>query len=813
MKFSCLALLLIAALLSVSLSFARQNTQDTFFVQNIDVRQREQGAEVRSSAGHNTEIQQRKQEGLIPQVSQEAEKKRGNQETSGRGLLGKAWNYFNKGNYDKAAEIFAYIQSFPDSRMEADFGVASCYIKQNKVDKALDLLEMLVQEDFRPRDTIPVLMDVLLRLGQIEKAGHFIAMFEGKEKEKWQKRIDGETLKYKYANIKKTGAVDSYIAFIKYNGTEIKQCVMTDIFYDAADFLLKNGSTDEARAIYGALLSCSGDPALRLGILYSLKTLLPPRELLDMAEKEEAASGATADYVKRLSGFKLDVLYGLLQPDSTDLADTAARILKIKPGDPVALSALSWWHFNNARYDEAYNGFLDLHNSYPEKTDYVEGMINSLTKLKRFGEALEIAAKYIDNEKVASLEKDIKLKIIWDKVSALPPDSPELEELAREMLAINPDDKGARNILAWLYYSNDEYEKAYDEFSALYARTPLEEGVAFGLTSTLIKLNRLDDALEIAVKNRQHDDRLVSLETDIYLTKAKAAYADKKYSEAQNYFEKVMAENPDDIDTKERLNLTKYKQTLFGKAMSMIVGLPGYSWGNNLHYLKLYTGNSPSFSVNQGIDWLRLPGDVILNTYGEYRYTNKTNSATYVNTSGQDAGIVFKKSDFKLGAEFSWDKYPDLRKTETSKNVYLTWYYDWYKYMKRRGEESSLNIMEALTGSTYGRINHDFGNVTGTSVSGFINQGIDWFSLPGDITFNTYAEYRFGFRTKDSVYYNSHGPAVGIELQKKPFRLGMDYYWEFNTEQNSSLPGQHATDKKVTVYLKWYYNWDLKPKE
>lgn len=813
MKGAVLTSLLIAILLSVSPSFADQNIPDTLYCQNVEVQQRQEGAEVHSFKEQDVVIQQRKQEGLIPQVSQDTEKEKTEQKTGAQNLLGKAWDYFSRSRYDKAAEIFTFAQAFPESRMEADFGLASCFIKQNKIDEALPLLEVLVQKHFRLRDVLPTLMDALLKGNQYEKAGSYVVQFKDKEREKWQIRIDEETLKWKFAGVKKSGTVGSYLDFLRDYKKEFQQCSMPQIFYETADFLVRSGKPDEARAIYSGLLSCSKDPALRLGIFYSLKPLLPPDKVLKMVEKEETGTSVTADYAKKLRGFKLDVLYSLLLPDSADVGEVAADILKIKPGDPVAISSLSWWHLRNERYDEAYKGFLELHNSYPEKTYYIEGMINALIKLKKFNEALELAAKYRNNEKIVSLEKDIKLKILWDKISSLSSDSPELADFAREILAIKPDENGARVILAWADYSNEDYEKAYDEFSALYNVNPLEKGLAFGLVSSLVKLNRLDEALDLAVRNRQYDERLISLETDIYLTKAKTAYTEKKYHEAQTYFEKVMAEKPDDTDTKKRLELSRYKQTVFGKAMSSIEGLPGYSWGNNLHYLKLYTGNSPSISVNQGIDWVKLPGGIMLNTYGEYRYTNKTNNAEYVNTSGEDTGIVFKKSDFKLGAEYSWDKYPDLNITQTTKNLYFTWYHEWYKYIKRRGEDSWLNIMEALTGSTYGRINHDFANFTGTGISGFINQGIDWFTLPEDITFNTYAEYRFGFRTKNSLYYNAHGPAMGIELKKKPFRLGMDYYWEFNTEQHSSISGQHASAKQVTIYLKWYYNWDLKPKE
>jgi hypothetical protein len=113
--------------------------------------------------------------------------------------------------------------------------------------------------------------------------------------------------------------------------------------------------------------------------------------------------------------------------------------------------------------------------------------------------------------------------------------------------------------------------------------------------------------------------------------------------------------------------------------------------------------------------------------------------------------------------------------------------------------------MNALSGSTYGRATHDFSGLTGTSVTGYINQGIDWLTLPGEITFNTYAEYHLSSRSKDSQFYNSHGPLVGMEFQKKPFSLGVSYFWQM-------FPELGTVDRQATAYLRWYYDWDLKPK-
>lgn len=233
-----------------------------------------------------------------------------------------------------------------------------------------------------------------------------------------------------------------------------------------------------------------------------------------------------------------------------------------------------------------------------------------------------------------------------------------------------------------------------------------------------------------------------------------------------------------------------------------IEGLPGSTWGAPSHDINGETGTGIPFFVNQGIDWVKLPGDIMLNTFAEYRYSSRTRDKRYFDASGPALGIELKKSPFRLGAEYYSQNYPEQDKTYIIREAYLTWYNDWYKYMKRRSE-GGWHI-QALSGSTWGKITHDFDNLTGTGISGFVNQGIDWFDLPGDITFNTYAEYRFGSRTKDNLWFNTSTPALGAEFRKTPFRFGTDYYWEKYTEQD-------LTFVRWRLYFNWYYDWDLKP--
>ena len=114
--------------------------------------------------------------------------------------------------------------------------------------------------------------------------------------------------------------------------------------------------------------------------------------------------------------------------------------------------------------------------------------------------------------------------------------------------------------------------------------------------------------------------------------------------------------------------------------------------------------------------------------------------------------------------------------------------------------------IEGLPGSTWGTLTHDFDSLEGAGIQGYVNQGIDWTTLPGGITLNTFAEFRYRVRTENTDFYNAYGPALGIEFKKSIFKLGADYYWE-------RFPDLDETDAKFQIYLTWYYDWDLKPKK
>jgi hypothetical protein len=191
--------------------------------------------------------------------------------------------------------------------------------------------------------------------------------------------------------VKNSDNSEKYSAFVAEYDRNLKQCWMPGTFVDIASFFVKKAQPDKAIAIYRTLFSCSKDQDFRMGILDSLKPLIPARELLTMLEQERSAAAGSPDYLKKLDSFQVILLYALLETEPDKVEELAGAILALNPGDRVALKTLAWYHFRNDHYEEAYKYFSELNRIEPEQVDHVTGMIYALSEMKEFEKAMELA--------------------------------------------------------------------------------------------------------------------------------------------------------------------------------------------------------------------------------------------------------------------------------------------------------------------------------------------------------------------------------------------------------------------------------------
>lgn len=119
--------------------------------------------------------------------------------------------------------------------------------------------------------------------------------------------------------------------------------------------------------------------------------------------------------------------------------------------------------------------------------------------------------------------------------------------------------------------------------------------------------------------------------------------------------------------------------------------------------------------------------------------------------------------------------------------------------------------IEGYPGATWGTLEFEHSRLNDDNLvlDGWIEQGIHW------ATFNTtklitYATIKYTVDTRKLDYNNTFGPGLGIALdtytkQGISLRLGLEYVWEKRFRTDTDNP-------KVSLYLNWYTNWDLKKK-
>ena len=227
------------------------------------------------------------------------------------------------------------------------------------------------------------------------------------------------------------------------------------------------------------------------------------------------------------------------------------------------------------------------------------------------------------------------------------------------------------------------------------------------------------------------------------------------------------------------------------------IGYSGGIWGQGTHDDDLISGSGGMGWIHQGVDWVNLPGEIVFNTYAEYRYRTRKLNRPYYDSQGPAVGMEFKKDFLTIGSDVYWERLPELGRSSTNRELYITWFYEWD--FNKENKSGSF----ALPGSSWGNLTYDVDGLNGSGAQGFVNQGVDWFTLPGGIVTNTYAEYRHRSRTKNNQYYDAGGPAVGLEFKKWFLHLGVDYYWERD-------PLLNLSSNRTQFYLTWYYTWDLK---
>lgn len=350
-----------------------------------------------------------------------------------------------------------------------------------------------------------------------------------------------------------------------------------------------------------------------------------------------------------------------------------------------------------------------------------------------------------------------------------------------------PLDAPALELLGWSQYRQEKYRQASTQFEAAYRLAP-SDSRARGLVFSYMQLGEPRPLITLA---SDLQGALLALTDDPQVHRELADGRDNWIS-VNSDGELIVVEPEPQLSE-------------FAQALQQFIALPGSTWGSvdhNLRDQETYV----SLLINQGIDWAVLPGEITVNTFFEYRSIHNDWQSIY-----DDDEVVFgaelQRAPFKLGIEYAPARWRGAEGASSTTNAYLGWYHSWYHFLRRRGSTTWNPLdVDAYDGAVYGRVIHNLDEET-TTARGFVRQGMDWFTADtwaGEITLNTYAAYRYRLRTREAFWYNAHGPAIGIELNRSPFSLGMDYMRQYN-------PRRGTAENRYGIYLTWYYDWNLRP--
>jgi hypothetical protein len=221
------------------------------------------------------------------------------------------------------------------------------------------------------------------------------------------------------------------------------------------------------------------------------------------------------------------------------------------------------------------------------------------------------------------------------------------------------------------------------------------------------------------------------------------------------------------------------------------VAYPGAIWNRTAFDFNNVEGFGEQGNLAQGVQWLTLPGDIAFTTFLQYRWRVRTLNQTYYDSHGPTIGVDFAKGIFHFGLQHERQYYPGLSERLEYPSLYLTWY------------ETFKPFGDKFPGRTWGRAIDDFHNYEGFGVMGFVAQAVNLYKVSDEINFRAQILYSWRFRTLNDVYYNYHGPAVGVEFAHSRASLGAAYAWDYYTTSKSVFNNLH-------VYLDFYFDWDLK---
>ncbi len=415
----------------------------------------------------------------------------------------KGWQLYRRGDYGEAARLFSAAMSSDDRQeaLNARLGLAYSLLKQGKRDAAIPHLRDLVDEDYRLAEVLSALIHALVQAQRWDEAQNQISRLPSKERRSWERRIAEARLLQDYKNLPAAANADALRAFLDSHGDAAEACIRPDVFHAVGSRLGELGSVRQAVDINRKLLNCDLPVDLRLGILAELTDALPDDDALILLQNQKDLLRQTAPQrladLESLEVRTLKQRLASLPPGSASKLQTADAILNLSPDDPDALLAKAWHAFQSGEYEEAQRIFSQLSAQDPANKEYALGLGYSRLKSGRLDTALEPLDRggFVDDAETIKLRS-----LVLRQQAARAYDAADYDQAAAHLeaiLAINPEDPDAKEMLAWTRYHQDRHAEAESLLEEILAEQP-SPGIAEGLLGLYTDAGDDDQAYDLA---------------------------------------------------------------------------------------------------------------------------------------------------------------------------------------------------------------------------------------------------------------------------------------------------------------------------
>jgi tetratricopeptide (TPR) repeat protein len=429
-----------------------------------------------------------------------------------------AWELYRGGRYAASAKAFAPLTASadPSEALNARLGLAYSLIKQGRREQAISHLEHLNQKGYRPSEIRLALVHVLLQTGRWSQARDQIKRLPEGQRAAWEKRLLEARLVKEHASLNRNANADALSAFVAVHTQALARCIRPDLFHDIAIRLAAAGETPGADDLRRKLLKCPLPSDLRHGIVSELAASLPDEEALALIKRETFSSHQTVPAAAaELDRLELQILKRRMAshaPESDARARLAEDILKLAPDDPDALSALAWYRFHRGEYGEAEIIFVRLLEQDPDNPSYALGLGYARLNAGNPDQALEP----LDRSRIAETPETRQLRQqVYRRQAARAYHSAQWDrtvEHAEKLLALDPGDDDAKELLAWTRYRQGRPEDARPLMEDRFAARP-SPSLAAGLMGIYEAAGDEDRAYDMAdrLAHGPHSDARASM--------------------------------------------------------------------------------------------------------------------------------------------------------------------------------------------------------------------------------------------------------------------------------------------------------------